>query len=503
MPVRLPFEETLPHDIKQCHALIQELARDITQYQSRIDYLTRRLFGRSSERIDPSELTFFGDPNLPGAEVEQDDATEETEEARETPAAPSRRNGRRPLPNDLPRKRVEHDAAPDEKICSECGCDKKRIGEETSEQLEYIPASMCIIEHVRLKYACPQCQGQVVVGEKPAQPIEKGLAGPGLLAHVITSKYCDHLPLHRQEAIFARHGVEMSRKTLCDWAMQSAWLLEPVARAMRREVLKSYCLHTDDTPVPVQDQGKTHRAYLWVYIGDTDHPYTVYDFTWTRSRDGPEKFLDGYEGHLQADAFSGYDGLYTDGTIVEVGCWAHARRKFFEAKPTAPVVANEALLRIQSLYNIERKAKDMDVAGRLALRESDSLPRLERLASWLREQQPRALPKSPIGQAIAYALGNWTALTRYAHDGRLAIDNNVAERALRSVVVGRKNWLFAGSERGGHTAATLYSLIASAKRAGLDPFAYLRDLLARIPTHPQRRIDELFPDRWKALAAKP
>ncbi len=517
MPVRLPMEDQLPESLEQCHVLIREMARDIAQYQGRIDYLTRRLFGRRSERLDPSELTFFGEARFPGAEVPEGAVESEVPEQQEASPAPcprpSRRNGRRPLPQDLRRKRVEHDVAPEEKICPECGCDKKRIGEETSEQLEYIPASLYVIEHVRPKYACPQCQGHVVVGEKPAQPIEKGLAGPGLLAHVITNKYCDHLPLHRQESIFARHGVELSRKTLCDWVMQSAAVLEPVVRAMRREVLKSYCIHTDDTPDPVQDTGKTHRAYLWVYLGDENHPFTIYDFTWTRSRDGPETFLHGYEGYLQADAFSGYDGLYAQGKIIEVGCWAHVRRKFFDAKLTAPVAAHQALLQIKNLYAIEREAKecmarypddkDRALAERLALRQEKAVPVLDALGAWLHEEQRRQLPKSPIGQAIQYALNNWTALNRYVHDPRLAIDNNPAERALRPVCVGRGNWLFAGSARGGRAAATLFSLIASAKRHGLDPFAYLRDLLARIPTHPHRRIDELFPDRWKALDREP
>ena len=426
MPVRLPVEDKLPDNVEQCHTLIRELARDIGQYQSRIDYLTRRLFGRSSERIDPAELTFFGEKDLLGAPVEQEPPPQPSEATEPAPARPSRRNGRRPLPKDLPRKRVEHDVSAEEKICAECGCDKKRIGEETSEQLEYIPASLYVIEHVRPKYACPQCQGHVVVGEKPAQPIEKGLAGPGLLAHVITSKYCDHLPLHRQEAIFARHGVEMSRKTLCDWVMQSAEVLEPVVKATKREVLKSFVVHSDDTPIPVQEKGKTHRAYLWVYIGDAQHPYTIYDFTWTRSRDGPLKFLAGYEGYLQADAFSGYEPLYVDGTIIEVGCWAHARRKFFDAKMTAPVLAHQALLRIKALYDVEREAKEFDAAERLALRREKAVPYLEAFATWLHKLQPHMLPKSPIGQAIEYTLGNWAALIRYTENGRLAMDNTVA-----------------------------------------------------------------------------
>jgi transposase len=515
MPVPTPISEKLPESLAECHALIRELARDVTQYLSRIEFLTRRLFGRSAERLDPAALAFFGAPNFPGAETPAVESVEPAAapapKSDAAAAAPSRRNGRRPLPAELPRERVEHDVPDEQKICAECGSDKKRIGEETSEQLEYIPASLRVIEHVRPKYACPHCQGEVVIGEKPPQPIEKGLAGPGLLAQVITSKYCDHLPLHRQEAIFARQGVELTRQTLCDWVMACADVLAPVAKQMRHEILKSYCIHTDDTPVPVQDLGQTHRAYLWVYIGDPDHPYTYYDFTWGRSREGPEAALAGYEGFLQADAFTGYDPLYTSGKIIEVGCMAHARRYFFDAKSTAPVLANEVLLRIGSLYTIEREAKELKLqaGGKLdpevirALRQEKAVPKLAALETYLREREGAVLPKSPIGQAIAYALSNWTALTRYAADGRLAIDNNAAERALRAVVIGRKNWLFAGSRRGGKAAATLYSLIASAKQNALDPFAYLRDLLARIPTHPHRQLDDLLPDRWKAQFAKP
>jgi len=478
MPVPLPIEAKLPEEIPQCHALIREMERDIVQYQTKIDYLTRRLFGRRSERMEAGELTFFGEVDPAVGDAKEETPATTSDSAAETPVQPSRRNGRRPLPKELPHKRIEHDVPAEQKICSECGCEKKRIGEETSERLEYIPASLYVIEDVRLKYACPHCQGHVVIGEKPPQPIEKGMAGPGLLAHVITSKYCDHLPLHRQEAMFARHGVDLSRKTLCDWMMQSAAVLEPVVR----------------------DKGTTHRAYLWVYMGDLTHPYTIYDFTWTRNRDWPKQFLGPYKGHLQADAFSGYEDLYTDGTIFEVGCWAHARRKFFDAKTTAPVAANETILRIKPLYEIEARAKGLKVAERLALREREAVPRLEQLATWLSDLQKTALPKSPISQAIEYTLNNWTALTRYAHDALLDIDNNPAERALRRVVVGRNNWLFAGSQRGGEAAATLFSLIASAKQNSLDPFAYLRDLLTRIPTHPQRDIAQLFPDRWKALS---
>ena len=463
----------LPDDTEVCHALIRELVRDIRQYQQRIDDLTRRLFGRRSEKLDPKDLDFFGHPEwLPDgapeavADAPDDEAPEETDEseAKMRPAPKRRNRGRKPLPKDLPRDRREYGVPEAEKTCPDCGAEKQRIGEDVTEQLDYVPASLVVVEHVRLKYACKHCQGHVTQAEKPPQPIEKGLAGPGLLAHVITSKYCDHLPLHRQESILARHGVELSRSTLCDWMMDTAALLEPVVRGMQREMLKSAVLHTDDTPVPVQAKGRTHRAYLWVYLGNADHPYTIYDFTWNRSRAGPAAILENYEGYLQADAFSGYNPLYVTGRIVELGCWAHARRKFYEAKESDPVRAHDALRRIGEMYRVEADARDLDAAGRLALRRQRTRPLLESFAQWLEKPGGQVLPKSPLGKAIAYAENHWAALERFTTDGHFSIDNNAAERALRPVCVGRKNWLFAGSERGGHAAAILYSLIESAKR---------------------------------------
>ena len=495
----------LPKDLEQCHALIQAQAETIEQLASRVDYLVRRLFGPRSERMDPNQLALFAEAAQALPEVE-------SAEAEDAKFPPKRKgHGRKPLPKDLPRKRVEHDVSPEQKVCPECGEDKSRIGEDVSEQLEYVPASLYVIEHVCPKYACKRCQEYVVQGVKPAQPIDKGLAGPGLLAHVITSKYADHLPLHRQEAILARHGVDLSRKTLCDWMLQCATVLEPVVAAMKKEVLRSPVIHTDDTPVQVQVPGKkrkSHRAFLWTYVGDSDHPYTVYDFTWTRSREGPEGFLGYadeercYRGYLQADAYSGYDRLYASRLIVEVGCWAHARRKFYDARVSAPVLGHEAVRRIKEFYAVEARAKQAgdDAAARQARREEEAKPLLDDFHAWVQEAYATVLPKSPIGQACAYTLRLRAALTRYLEDGRLAIDNNMAERAIRPLCVGRKNWLFAGSKRGGHAAATLYSLIETAKRHQLDPFAYLRDLLTRIPTHPNRRIHELTPDHWKALA---
>ena len=500
----------LPDSVEQCHALIRGLAADNRKLSARVEQLLRRLFGTRSERLDPDQLTMFAEAWA----AENAAPTPAEEEAPQEIKPRKKGHGRKPLPADLPRERVEHDVAPEEKVCACCGEEKQRIGETVTEQLEYVPASLYVIEHAQLKYACKACQEGVVVGGKPAQPIEKSLAGPGLLAHVITSKYCDHLPLHRQEGILKRHGVDLSRKTLCDWVIRSAFVLEPVVEAMTARVLQSKVIHTDDTPVQVQDPEKkraTRKACLWPYVGDEDQPYTVFDYTPGRGREGPETFLRDYIGekgcprYIQCDAYAGYNGLFAkDRHVLEVACWAHARRKYDEAKTSDPVRAHRALLQIKEFYKIEAELRE-ETAGlpraeadalRHARRQEESLPLIEDFETWAKAAYAAVLPKSPMGAALNYSLENWSALLRYTEDPALNIDNNAAERAIRAIAVGRKNWLFLGSDDGGRAAAIHFSLIASAKRHGLDPFAYLRDLLRRIPTHPNRDIQSLFPDRW-------
>ena len=495
--------ESLPDDVTQCHALIQELSATLheeqhlrTRLQQQVDLLLKRLYGPRAERIDPKQLALFAQELIAAQETE---AASEEEAPAPTPAA-KKGHGRKPLPQDLPRQRIVHDVPAHEKVCTECGADKTRIGEEVSEQVEYVPASLFVLEHVRPKYACPSCQEHVVVADKPAKVIEKGLPGPGLVAHVITSKYCDHAPLYRQEFMLARHGVELSRKTLCGWVLTAADKLHRLTELMKREVLVSKVIHTDDTPVRVQGD-KDNGAFtgrFWVYVGDETHPYTVYDYTPSRKRDGPAAFLDGYRGYLQADAFGGYDGIYSSGDVIEVACWAHARRKFHEARSTDSNRAHQVLAWIRQLYDTERNAKKLDADKRRAMREEKSKPLLYAMRRWFDEQRDKILPKSPIGEAMQYAINNWTALTRYLDDGVLDIDNNEAEQALRGIAIGRKNWLFLGSDRGGRAAAIHYTLIQSAKRHGLDPFAYLRDVLLRIATEPNIDLHQLLPDRWKA-----
>jgi transposase len=485
---------TLPDDLAQCHALIQELSVSLheeqrlrKQFAHQLEQLLRRLYGPRSERIDPAQLTLFG---------QQAQAGPVDESAIEAPAQPRKRrgHGRKPLPKDLPRKRVEHDVPDEQKTCPECGAGKKRIGEEVSEQIEYVPASLFILEHVRPKYACPCCQEHVSVAPAPPRVISKGLPGPGLVAHVITSKYGDHLPLYRQERILARHGLDVSRKTLCGWVLRAADLLENLYARMKGEVLASRVIHTDDTPVRVQGNADgPYTGRFWVYVGDAAHPYIVYDYTPSRKRDGPVSFLEGFTGYLQADAFGGYDGLYAAGAVHECACWAHARRKFHEARSTAPRRAHQMLAWIRQLYETEHEAKPLDVRERHARRQAEARPLLEAMAQWLQDQHARALPKSPIGQAITYALNQWTALTRYLEDGAITIDNNPAENALRAIAIGRKNYLFLGSDRGGRAAAIHYSLIHSAQRHGLDPFAYLRDVLLRTTTEPSLDLHTLLP----------
>jgi transposase len=505
----------LPNDVAQCHALIvhmatrldkltatlQEQEREKARLLHRVEMLLQQIYGRRSEKIDPAQLLLFVEQVMAAAAKAEAEPEPETGET----TAHRKGHGRQKLPVELPRLPIEHPVPDSDKVCAQCGKDKTRIGQDVSEQLEYAPASFFIIEHIRPKYACPCCQDGVTTASKPAQPIEKGLPGPALMAHVSVSKYCDHQPLYRQETILARHGVYLSRKTLWGWVWATAMLLEAVVEAMRIRVLQSKVIHTDDTPVTVQARGGgTYTGRFWVYAGDAQNPYIVYDYTPSRRRDGPVTFLREFVGtpeaprYLQADAFGGYDGIYAaDNGVFEVACWAHARRKFHDARKSDVNRAHQMLAWIQQLYLIEREAKDLDVTRRRALRLEKSKPTLDTIKTWLDAQQSQVLPKSPIGEAFQYAQNQWTALNRYLDDGDLSIDNNVAERSLRGIALGRKNYLFMGSDRGGRAAAILYSLIHSAKRHDLDPFVYLRDLLLRIPTHPNKDIHLLLPDQWK------
>lgn len=490
--------------IHELLATLHEREHELEGVRQRLDQLLRRLYGPRAERINPAQLLLF-------AEMSAETSSSPAPKSKPEPAAAGRASphGRRKPPGQLPRQRRVYELSATERRCPCCGEPRTPIGEETSEQLDYQPAALFVVEHVRVTYACQACKGQLATAPKPPQPIDKGLPGPGLLAQVVVSKYHDHLPLNRQERIFERQGFLLNRSTTCQWMAACAERLKPLYALLVARVLASKVIHADDTPVPVLDETRhtTRRGHLWVYLGDPNHPYNVFDFMPNHSRDGPLNYLADFRGFLQADAYSGYEALYKDGVIVEVACWAHTRRYFYEAKDSDAARAHQALAFIRQLYVVEDQGRVLDSMARTALRQQQARPILDRFRVWLDQQLSAAdnpvLPKSPMGQAIAYARTNWEALCRYSSDGDLAIDNNAAERALRAVVTGRKNWLFAGSDAGGRTAAILYSFTSSCQRHKLDSFAYLRDLFTRLPTHPPERIDDLLPDRWAAAAAPP
>lgn len=478
--------------IRELLAVLHQRDRELDSVRARLDQLLRRLYGPRAERFDPNQPLLFGLPK-----------TTPVAPATPPPEPPQRRaspHGRRQLPKNLRRSKQVHELTEAQRRCPCCGELRRPIGQEVSEQLDYEPATLFIVEHRRTKYACARCQEQVAIAAKPPQPIDKGLPGPGLLAQVIVSKYDDHLPLHRQERIFARQGLVLQRSTTCGWMAACAELLRPLTERMHAEVLRSRVIHTDDSPVPVLDptRDKTRRGHMWVYLGDRAHPYTVFDFTPNHTHEGAKNFLAGFAGYLQADAYKGYDALYAGGQIVEVACWAHARRKFYEAQTSDAARAHQALAHIRLLYDVEDAAKALDDAERKTLRQEQALPRLAAFRQWLQAQQAEVLPKSPLGEAIRYALSNWHSLIRYTEAGFLVIDNNVSERTLREFVLGRKNWLFAGSDHGGHTGAILFSVTATCRRLKIDAFAYLRDVLRRLPEMPAEQLHELLPDRWAA-----
>jgi transposase len=473
-----------PDDIEQCHAMLAEMAQELKQLHRIVAHLLRARYGPKAEKLDENQLVLFAGELL-GKHSDVPLVPPEAPEPKQkvTP------HGRQRLPEHLPRKQVVYDLPEGERQCPQCHGDLKRIGEEVSERLEFIPASLHVLQEVCPKYACEKgCT--VVTAQKPMQPIEKGLPGPGLLAHIVVSKYADHLPLYRQERMFEREGVKLSRSTMGDWMGRCAELVSPLYELLKERVLFSKVMQTDDTPVGVLDRSlwRTRTGRIWTYVGDKDHPFTVYDYTPNRSRDGPVKFMKGFNGKLQADAYSGYEVLYEDEQrdVTEVACWAHARRKFYDAQSSDIMRSMVMLGYTRLLYDVEREAKksNMDADGRLALRQVKSVPILNDIKAYLERERPNVLPKSPEGQAISYVLSNWEALRRYSEDGDLEIDNNGAERSLRGVAVGRKNWLFFGSDNGGRTAAILTSFTTTCKRLQINPFTYLRDVFDRISAHP-------------------
>jgi transposase len=478
------------------HQLIVSRDDEIEQLKLLIAKLRRMQFGRSSEKLNRQieqlelrlEALQVNDAEMAAAMPEPITSVE-----------PGSRSLRRALPAHLPREVRTH--FPKQESCPDCGGELRKLGEDVSEMLERIPESFLVIRHVRVKLACASCE-RIVQAAAPSRPLERCMAGPGLLAHVLVSKYGDHLPLYRQAEIYAREGVELERSTLADWVSGASRLFQPLVEALRRHVMSAAKLHADDTPVPVlaPGLGKTKTGRLWTYVrddrpaGDQTPPAVWFAYTPDRKGEHPKEHLRPFTGTLQADAYAGFEQIYEGGGIQEAACWAHVRRKFYDIQVAhKSLVAAEALERIGALYAIEKEIRGRSPEERREIRNTRSRPLLGSLKQWLEETLVKLSKKSDTAMAVRYALGRWEALMRYCDDGRLEIDNNAAERALRAVALGRKNYLFAGSDRGGESAAAIYSLIGTAKLNGIDPESYLRNVLSRIAEHAINRIDELLP----------
>jgi transposase len=512
----MSIDDSLPTDLASAHALIiaqraalseaqreaQHRALLIEKLKYTIKKLRHERFGQSSERgalLDQLELQL--------TDLEEDAAEAEAAEKITVPAFERRKPARRPLPAHLPRERVVYPAP---SVCPCCGgTTLRKISEDVTETLELIPRQWKVIQHVREKFSCRTCEA-ITQPPAPSHPIARGRAGPQLLAHILFSKYGLHLPLNRQSAVYAREDIELDVSTLADWVGAAAATLMPLVETIRAHVFAAERIHADDTTVPVLAKGKTRTGRLWTYVRDDrpfagpDPPAAVFFYSRDRGGEHPEQHLANYAGLMQADAYAGFNRLYEvnrkPGPITEAACWAHGRRKFFDlARINKAPIASEAVERIDALFAIEREINGQTPQERVRMRHERSRSLVIALESWLREQRIRVSKNNETGKAIDYSLKRWTALTRFLDDGRLCMSNNAAERELRAVAMGRKNWTFAGSDEGGRRAAAIYTLIATAKLNDVDPQAWLADMLARLPDHPARRIDQLLPWEWCGL----
>jgi len=511
--------------------LIEELHKTqerLERMEHQVHLLLKRLYGSSSEKFDPRQGTLF-DLQADGETAQGENTIAPSAPPEVAKPDPRRhRHGRSRIPENIQRVEVIHDLTEAEIVAMGGRENLVELPDEISEQIDYLPSSLRVIRHVRKKYARKEsllesgltpAEQNVVVASKPPEAIPGALATPGLMAQVIVCKGVDHLPLHRQENIWQRQGLQLSRQTMDGWWLKTAEFLQPLYQLAIRVVLASHVIHTDDTSVDLRDARKKQKctSYFWPYVGDARHPLTVFDFTTSHQRAGPAKFLKEYCGYVQADAFNGYDGIYLEslGRIIEVACWAHARRKYYECRQLDLARMETALAWIRQLYAVETDLRqrcaeggaweklDLDERASLIVveRQERSRPLLNSFHDWLQTESPKVLPKSPVRGAMNYSLSNWSALMVYAEDGWLDIDNNEGENSLRGLCIGRRNWLFVGNERGGRAAAIHFSLLASCKRHGHDPWVYYRDVLTRLPamlpTASEEELLALLPHRWR------
>jgi transposase len=496
----------------QIEALSKKLhsaQQNISMLQHQLEQLLRRVYGRRSERLDPNQLMF---DHLVLDAIEQPASTPVPvdlpvpQEPKAKPNHTQKRHhpGRIPIPEHLERVEIVLDIPEKDKVCQDTGKPLNMIGWEVSEKLEYRPGKLIVNVYKRPKYASPDSTSElgVITAPMPDHPIEKCKADVGLLSYIIVSKFADHLPLYRQDGIFEREGVDIPRATQTSWVIQTYDAIRPLGDELKRAVLESDVIFTDDSIIPLQvkGNGKLKKARLWAYIrGGTDPPLTVYDFSHDRSKQRPLDFLEGFKGYVHADAYSGYDELFRKEGIIEVGCWVHTRRKFDEATSSRPQEATEIMARIAKLYRVEAECAEMSPAERCKHREQCSRPILNGIFDRLDELKIASLPSEPLRKAIDYALNQKEALYRYLEDGRLRPDNNLAENAIRPLALGRKNWLFAASDRGARATALYLGLIQSCKAFSVNPWEYFNDMLRRIMSHPVTRLRELLPDQWEPL----
>jgi len=491
-------------------SILRQLKDDNDRLQVRLAKLLHERFGRRSEKIPIGQLRLFLEEALAQGEGQEDQQAADIELPSPVPKLKTKRSkkptGRRALSADLPREEIVLEPAAEEKVCAVCGSAKTCIGHERSEVLEFVPASFKVLVYARAKYACRPCEGQLVIAPTGARPIEGGLPGFGLLSDVLVKKYAEHAPLHRIREMYRRLGVDLPVSTLAHWVAVAAETLGPIARAIQRETLASHVVQADDTGLLVLDRSKdggSKRGHIWGYVGD--RTWTSYAYTPTWEAAGPCAFLAERVGWLQADAYRGFDRLFKGpgATAVEVGCFAHARRYFVKALETDRRAA-VALHHIGQLYGVEREATEagVDATARLVLRRVKSKPAVEALGRWIADTMPAAPPKSPLGAALTYIVNQWEALERFLEDGRLELDNNGCERALRTIAVGRKNWLFAGSDQGAERAAVIYTVFGTCRLHGIDPWGYVRDVFEKLAAGwRQNRIAELLPPTWARLHA--